>query len=80
MQTNIPFGYNVRQIGGPKGESRFLNRNVSFLRADCVAMGGELLSPYDYCERRQYHWLSACYDEYPCSIDSSRMVIKKRKK
>ena len=72
LQSNIPFGYNITQVGGPEGKSRLLNRNVPFLRADCSAFGGEFLSPYEYCDKRQYHWLSACYDEYPCSIDLAK--------
>ncbi len=70
LSTNIPFGYDVMQIGGPDGVTNKLNRKVPFLRADCIAFGGELIAG-DYCEARQFSWLQACYHEYLCAIELS---------
>ena len=70
MATNIPFGYNVMQIGGPDGVTNRLNRNVPFLRADCIAFGGEIVAG-GYCDSVGYSWLQACYHEYLCAIELS---------
>ena len=70
LMTNIPFGYNVVQIGGPEGITNRLNRDISYLRADCIAFGGELIAN-DYCEEKNYFWLQACYHEYICAIELS---------
>lgn len=69
MNTNIPFGFNLIQIGGREGKSNYVTNNVSFLRADCTGYGSELLGMEDFCEKRSYHWLTACYHEYSCAIE-----------
>lgn len=69
LDSEIPFAYSVRQIGGKSGKSKYLNKKVSLLRADCVAFGGDLTGAVDYCDYRKYQWLTACYHEYPCTIE-----------
>ncbi|MBR3605182.1 MAG: hypothetical protein IKL52_04050, partial [Candidatus Gastranaerophilales bacterium] len=56
-----PLAYNIMQVGGKNGSSRYVGRNVSFLRADCAAFGSELIGMEEFCEQRGYHWLTACY-------------------
>ncbi|MBQ4646649.1 MAG: hypothetical protein IJB79_04815 [Candidatus Gastranaerophilales bacterium] len=68
MDMKIPFGYDVTQIGGKKGKSRRLGQNITFLRADCIAFGGEIVGATEFCDKRGYHWLTACYHEYFCSM------------
>ena len=70
MATNTPFGYDVMQIGGKKGVSNKLNRDIPFLRADCIAFGGELIAG-EYCDAKGYSWLSACYHDYLCATELS---------
>ena len=70
LANNKPFGFNVIQIGGDNGKSVEILHDVSFIRADCAAMGGDLVSN-DYCDDKQIYWLSACYDEFPCAIEIS---------
>lgn len=72
MDTQIPFAYNVLQIGGKRGRSRYLNKKVSFFRAECVAFGGEMLGAVDYCDYKKYQWLTACYHEYRCAIELNK--------
>ncbi|MBR5303512.1 MAG: hypothetical protein IKU37_01635 [Candidatus Gastranaerophilales bacterium] len=67
MDSKIPFSYDVYQIGGKNGKSKRLGQNISFLRADCIAFGSEILGASEYCEKRGYHWLTACYHEYFCA-------------
>lgn len=67
LTTNKPFGFNVIQIAGDKGKSQDILHDVPFLRADCAAMGGDLIAD-DYCEENKIYWLSACYDDNPCAI------------
>ncbi|MBR5774502.1 MAG: hypothetical protein IKY44_06600 [Clostridia bacterium] len=69
MDSKIPFSYDVIQVGGKDGKSRRLNQNVPFLRADCIAFGSEILGADEYCEKRGYYWLTACYHEYFCAIN-----------
>ncbi len=69
LAQTVPFSFDVVQIGGKGGKSRLLNRNIPFLRADCIAFGGELMNDGGFCEARQYNWLQSCYDEYTCSIE-----------
>ena len=69
MDTNVPFGFNLIQVGGKEGKSRYVSNNVPFLRADCTGYGSELLGMDDFCERRSFHWLTACYHEYACAIE-----------
>lgn len=64
---NKPFGFNVIQIAADKGKSQEILHDVPFLRADCAAMGGDLIAD-DYCEEKKIYWLSACYDDNPCAI------------
>ena len=68
MATKIPFGYDIFQIGGPKGKTKALNRDIPFLRADCAAFGGDMANLDDYCEVRGYYWTQQCYDEYECAV------------
>lgn len=68
MDSKIPFSYDVIQVGGKNGKSRRLGQNISFLRADCIAFGSEILGAEEYCDKRGYHWLTACYHEYFCAI------------
>lgn len=72
MTQNIPFGFDVAQIGGDEGKTRLLNRDVPFARADCIAFGGEMVAADEYCETRGYYWLPACYHEYPCSVELAK--------
>ncbi len=72
LDTNKYFGYDIFQIGGDFGKTRPLNRNVSFLRGDCVAFGGELIAQYEFCDAKMYPWLPACYDEFPCAIQIAK--------
>ena len=69
IDSKYPLSYNIIQIGGRKGQSRYISRNVSFLRADCSAFGSELLGMDDFCESRSYQWMTACYHEYYCAIE-----------
>ena len=66
-----PLAYNIMQVGGKNGNSRYVGRNVTFLRADCCAYGSDLIGAEDFCEQRGYHWLTACYHEYSCAIELS---------
>ena len=72
LTTNIPFGFDVIQIGGKNGKSRKIASNINFMRADCIAFGGEIVSADELCERRGWHWLEACYDEFPCEVELSK--------
>lgn len=72
MDAKFPLSYNVLQVGGKKGESRYIGKNISFLRADCTAYGSELLGMDDFCEQRGYQWLTACYHDYYCAIELSK--------
>lgn len=72
LDTNKYFGYDIHQVGGDLGKTRALNRNVSFLRADCIAFGGELIAQYEFCDARMYPWLPACYDEFPCAMELAK--------
>ena len=74
LATNIPFGFDVIQIGGKKGISNKLNRDISYLRADCIAFGGELIAG-DYCEAKGYSWLTACYYDYICATKLSETKL-----
>lgn len=69
LETSEPFGFDIIQIGGETGKSKLLGRNLPYFRSDCVAFGGELIAPIEYCDAKLYYWLPACYDEYPCSVD-----------
>ncbi len=69
--TKRPFAYNILQVGGKNGASRYVGKNVSFLRADCSAYGSELLDVGEFCTQRGYQWLTACYHEYFCAIELS---------
>ena len=68
LSSKIPIGFDIIQIGSKNGKSRKLNTNIPFLRADCLAFGAEMLGFDDYCEQRMYHWMTACYHEYPCAV------------
>ena len=68
MDIKIPFSYDIIQIGGKDGKSTRLNQNVSFLRADCLAFGAEITGADEYCDKRSYYWLTACYHDYYCAI------------
>lgn len=72
LDSNKPFAFNVMQIGAKKGRTRILNKKVSYLRADCVAFGGEMISAIDYCDHKRYQWLTACYHEFRCAIGLGR--------
>jgi len=72
MDTKKPFAFNVMQIGGKQGRTRILNKKVSYLRADCVAFGGEMIGAIEFCNLKNYHWLTACYHEYRCAIGMGR--------
>lgn len=72
MDSKFPLSYNVLQVGGKRGESKYIGRNISFLRADCTAYGSELLGMDDFCEQRRYQWLTACYHDYYCAIEISQ--------
>lgn len=72
MDRKFPLGYNVMQVGGKKGESRYIGKNVSFLRADCTAYGSELLGMDEFCEQRGYQWLTACYHDFYCAIELAK--------
>ena len=74
LANNIPFGFDVIQIGGKKGISNKLNRDIPYLRADCIAFGGELIAG-DYCEAKGYSWLTACYYDYLCAIKLSEAKL-----
>ena len=68
LATNKPLGFDVEQIGGNRGRTRVVNKNVSFLRADCSAFGGDLLGFDDYCSDKMFYWLRGCYDDYMCNV------------
>jgi len=67
MLTNMPFGFDVVQIGADKGKDRYLNRDVSFIMADCRSTGGELVA-FDYCNDKFLSSLRTCDDDYVCSV------------
>lgn len=69
MDSKTPFNFSILQIGGKKGESRYIAKNVTFLRADCMAFGGELIGALELCETRGYQWTTACYHDYFCAIE-----------
>ncbi len=69
MDSKMPFSFSIFQIGGKKGESKYIAKNISFLRADCMAFGGELIGAMEFCEMRGYHWTTACYHDYYCAIE-----------
>ena len=68
MAMNKPFSYDVVQIGGKEGKSRRLNQNIPFLRADCIAFGAEITGADEYCDKKSFYWLTACYHDYYCAI------------
>ena len=72
MNSKIPFSFSIFQIGGKKGESKYIARNVTFLRADCQAFGGELTGMVDFCEAKGYQWATACYHDYFCAIELTK--------
>ena len=80
LGVNEPFGYDVAQIGGDKGKTRLINRNVPLLRADCMAFGGDMFPSDGYCDAKRYPWLAACYDEFPCSVRFSYKKLKKKER
>lgn len=69
MDSKIPLSYNIFQIGGKKGQSKYVGKNVSFLRADCTAFGAELIGADEYCELKGFQWATACYHDYNCAIE-----------
>jgi len=71
LETNEPFGFDIKQIGGDNGRTRKISSNIPFLRADCAAFGGDMLDLDEYCEDKKYYWLKACYEEFPCSVSIS---------
>lgn len=71
LTTNIPFGFDVNQIGSKEGKIKKVTVNVSFVRADCAAFGGEIIAD-DYCEDKGIYWLKRCYDEYFCGFELSK--------
>ena len=70
--TKIPLAYNILQIGGKGGESRYVSRNVSYFRADCSAFGSDLLGLEEACKQKQFHWMTACYHDYYCAIELTK--------
>ena len=71
LATDFPFGFDVYQVGADGGITRYLNRGIAFLRADCNAYGGEMLAWDDYCNGR-YYWHKTCYNDEPCGIQPSK--------
>ena len=72
FDSKIPLSYNILQVGGKHGESKYVGKNISFLRADCAAYGSELLGVDEFCTQRGYQWLTACYHDYYCAIELSK--------
>lgn len=75
MTSKIPFGYDIYQIGGPKGRTKPINRDVPYLRADCTAFGGDMAGLDDYCENKGFYWSKECYDEFECSVWISKTKL-----
>lgn len=74
MAEKIPFGFDVYQIGGKQGKTKAILRDVSFIRADCAAFGGEMAAGY-YCDEKGIYWLQDCYDEYVCAVWLSKTKL-----
>ncbi len=75
MTTKIPFGYDIFQIGGPKGETKTINRDVPYLRADCTAFGGDMAGLDEYCDAKGFYWNKECYDEFECAVWISKVKM-----
>ena len=72
LAQNKPLGFDIIQIAGDKGKTKVISNNVSFIRADCMAFGGDLLGDDDYCEAKMFYWLKGCYDDYVCNINLTK--------
>ena len=72
LANNLPFGFDILQIGGKNGKTKKINANIPFLRADCVAFGGELIAG-NYCNSKGYYWNTACYYDYLCAVELSKI-------
>ena len=68
LTSNIPFGFDVNQIGSKEGKIKKVTLDVSFVRADCAAFGGDIIAD-DYCNEKGIYWLKRCYEEYYCGIE-----------
>ena len=71
LSTNVPFGFDINQIGSKEGKIVKFTRDVPFLRADCAAFGGEIIAD-EYCEDKGIYWLKRCYHEYYCGFEPSK--------
>lgn len=71
LTTNVPFGFDVNQIGSAEGKIKKITSDVSFARADCAAFGGEVLGD-EYCNDKGIYWLKRCYEEYYCGFEPSK--------
>ena len=70
MGTNLPLGFDIIQVATDgTNVTKKLSRNVSYLRADCVAFGADLTGASDYCELKKYYWSTACYHDHYCLIE-----------
>ena len=71
LTDNIPFGFDVKQIGSAEGKVQKVISNVSFIRTDCSAFGGEIIAD-EYCDVKGIYWLKRCHDEYFCGIEAAK--------
>lgn len=71
LALDSPFSFDVYQVGGDNGKTRYLSKGIPFLRADCNAYGGEMLAWDGFCDGR-YYWLKTCYNDEPCGVSPSK--------
>ncbi len=71
LAIETPFSFDVYQVGGDEGRTRYLNTGIPFLRADCNAYGGEMLAWDGYCDGK-YYWHRTCYNDEPCGVAPSK--------
>lgn len=74
LTYNKPIGFDIDQIGGDGGKTRTVSHNISFIRADCTALGGEITGADDYCDEKMLYELKACDgdDDSVCDIVLSK--------
>ena len=57
-----------------EGKIKKVTLDVSFVRADCAAFGGDIVAD-DYCNEKGIYWLKRCYEEYYCGIEPTHFQI-----
>ncbi|MBR1617146.1 hypothetical protein IJ670_03255 [bacterium] len=74
LAQNVPFGYNVIYYGADAASLKrnVLEKNVSYLAADCKAKNGQGFAGTEYCENAPVPWLYRCYEKGSCEFVVSK--------